>query len=616
MTSDQIQENNTDCSVVDQFVKKRHFTATISKYTTTFDSSSCRYQVIDCRTPAFCGILDKKGEIILPKLKSIIVKVFKSSFVLCAYFAPGHFTSTYWEDAMNLSLIIRRLARVVLAVITLLLFGCSNDDDTTPTFSGRSAEEISGPITEGGMMVYPQPAVPPPAGYVVEEYFIAGTATSFKSINGTPSDGFWQVAVKDEANYRTRIIVRRPPNDQFSGTVLVEWLNVSAVEASPDWAYLGEEIGRKGHAYIAVSAQAQGVNGGETILDVSVNDQAADDLGDAGSADNSGLVNINSERYGSLIHPGDEYAFDIFSQVGRAAKEDSALLGGLAAKQVIGIGESQSAFFLTTYANAVLPLDPVYDALLIHSRGASAAPLSGLSLAESIDENSESFLEDAVLVRTDLDIPVLIFEAETDLTMLGYANARQPDTERIRTWEVAGTAHADAHQFRSLIGGPRDPSIGVLLGCLDPINTGPHHEVLQAALRHLVDWAAGGPPPPTGSRLELVEGDELVIARDEYQIALGGIRTPLVDVPVAAPTGEPPPSLSSEILGGSFNVCALFGSTHSFDRDTIIALHGTAADYLNAFVASADKAVAAGFLLQADADQLIEEAESNTALFE
>ena len=54
-------------------------------------------------------------------------------------------------------------------------------------------------------------------------------------------------------------------------------------------------------------------------------------------------------------------------------------------------------------------------------------------------------------------MPVLIFETETDLTLLGYAQARQPDTDLVRTWEVAGTSHADAHFIRSMIGGPRDP---------------------------------------------------------------------------------------------------------------------------------------------------------------
>ena len=99
------------------------------------------------------------------------------------------------------------------------------------------------------------------------------------------------------------MIVKRPPPERFSGTVIVEWFNVSAIEASPDWAYLSKEIGREGHAYIGVSAQSQGVIGGETLLDVSVDEGAADDAG--ASIDRSGLKNVDPERYGTLEHPGD-----------------------------------------------------------------------------------------------------------------------------------------------------------------------------------------------------------------------------------------------------------------------------------------------------------------------
>ena len=51
----------------------------------------------------------------------------------------------------------------------------------------------------------------------------------------------------------------------------------------------------------------------------------------------------------------------------------------------------------------------------------------------------------AVKLRTDLNTPILILEAETDLFLLGYYGARQDDTENIRLWEMAGTAHADLY---------------------------------------------------------------------------------------------------------------------------------------------------------------------------
>jgi hypothetical protein len=530
---------------------------------------------------------------------------------------------------------------LALTIATLVLASCSSDDDssgggtapaspdaTAVTFSGRSPDEITAPTVEGDGILRPQPSPTLPEGYVEEELFVAGTATSFEAAE-TPDDGFWTATPAEEAEYRTRVIVRRPPAQEFSGTVLLEWFNVSAVESSPDWAYLFEEIGRARHAYIGVSTQSQGVEGGETLLDVDVDEETASSLG--ASADQSGLKNIDPARYGDLDHPGDAFAYDIFSQVARAAAASNGeLLGGLEPEQVLAVGESQSAAFLTTLANAVHPLDPTFDGFFIHSRGAGAAPLAGELVAEDIeddeaegddaegddDEGDDDASESGVLVRTDLDVPVLLLETETDLTLLQYARARQPDTDFVRTWEVAGTAHADAHLLRSMLGGPRDPSIASIIGCTQPINTGPHHEVLQAALSHVVDWTAGGPPPPEGTRLELVDGDEIAIARDEHDIALGGVRNPLVDVPVATLTGDPPGSADDDLEEDGGGVCTLFGETIPFDQAELVDLYGSADAYLEAFRTSADEAVDAGFLLRGDADQLIAEAEANRALFD
>lgn len=541
--------------------------------------------------------------------------------------------------------LIVRLAGLALAT-TLVAASCSDDDGTEagpddgPTTTAATDEtsttstpatvpsesvpttdpevvmpEITGPVTAGGGPVIPQPAAPAPADYVVEEYFVGGTAVRYEATGATGDDGRWDSTPVDPADYRTRILVRRPASaEAFSGTVVVEWLNVSAVEASPDWAYLSEEIGREGHAYVAVSAQSIGVEGGETLLSVEVDEEAAEQAG--GAPDTSGgLVGADPERYGSLSHPGDAYAFDIFTQVGRAVTDGSAtVLGGLSPTTVVAVGESQSAGFLTTYLNAVHPLAGVYDAVLVHSRGANPPPLEG-RYARSADDEGASFVEGGVQVRDDLDIPVMIVETETDLTLLGYHEARQDDTDLIRTWEVAGTAHSDAHVIRVIIGGPRDGGVGSFLNCEAPINTGPHKEAVTAALHHLVAWAEGGPPPPAAPRIELVEGETVAIARDELGIALGGVRNPLVDVPVAVTSGDPAPGVAADRAGGDFDVCALFGQTIPIDADTLLALHGSADDYVAAFTASADAAVEAGFLLRPDADALIAEAEANRARF-
>lgn len=509
---------------------------------------------------------------------------------------------------------------VAVGLVAVAVASCSsgkNQSSTTAStapkvaFTVRLPEDIAPPAAQGKGMNVPQPAPKLPPGYTEKEFLVGGTATSF-SPRQTPDDGRWTATPAKTAKYRTRVIVRTPPAAKFSGTVVVEWFNVSAIESDPDWAYLSEEIGREGDAYIGVSAQAQGVEGGKTILNVNVDKKAASSLGK--SADKSGLKHIDPVRYGTLVHPGDAYAFDIFSQIGKAAKDSPAkLLGQLKPKRVIAIGESQSAAFMTTLVNAIHPLDPVFSGFMIHSRGSGAIPVDGKLGASGVREASGR----GVLVRTDLNVPVFLFETETDLTLLGYSQAQQPDTQFVHTWEVAGTSHADAHLLRVVVGGPRNPNVGSLLGCTTPINTGPQHEVLQAALHQVVRWVAGGAPPATATPLQVVEhdGQEATIARDAHGNALGGVRDPLVDVPVVTLTGEPPAGTTIADVPKANGTCLLFGKTTPFDHATLVSLYGTADNYVAKFRESANKAVSEGFLLRPDADALIAEAEGNRALF-
>src|SRR3546814_20207502 len=52
-----------------------------------------------------------------------------------------------------------------------------------------------------------------------------------------------------------------------------------------------------------------------------------------------------------------------------------------------------------------------------------------------------------VHIRSEIEAPVLTIITETDLAspLVGYVRARQPDTDHLRTWEIAGTAHADTY---------------------------------------------------------------------------------------------------------------------------------------------------------------------------
>jgi hypothetical protein len=487
--------------------------------------------------------------------------------------------------------------RIGCGALIVLLTACSKADDamTTEPDGGTvqrarppgPAADVSEEITGGnGPFLAAAAALNAPLGYgftaptgfVEHEYVAAGTATAYEPKGTLTNDGMWTFEPSTTAEYRTRVVVVRPEKAaDSSGVVIMEWLNVSGgVDANVEWVSVQEEIVRRGHTYVGVSAQLIGVEGGPVLV-------AA-----PGGADlaGKGLKNIDPARYGSLAHPGDGYSFDIFSQVARSALS-GALFEGAKPKFVIAAGESQSAIALTTYYDGVQPLTRVFDGFFVHSRGAMTLPLvapgASADLATAIGNPLHP------IFRSDLDAPVLDAQTESDVTsVLDSSAVRQPDSDRFRLWEVAGTAHADAH----LIGAIADS-----VNCGVPINNGPMHVVAKSALRALETWVRAGTAPVIAPRIAMTSDAGTAIARDSDGIALGGIRTPPVDVPVDVLSGAPGPS--ADLL------CILLGSTTPLPATRLAELYPNRSAYQEKYATATDQAIKAGFVLEPDRDALL-----------
>ena len=121
-------------------------------------------------------------------------------------------------------------------------------------------------------------------------------------------------------------------------------------------------------------------------------------------------------------------------------------------------------------------------------------------------------------------------ETQTDLIQLGYAPAQQPNTAKIRTWEIAGTSHADAYSVGAAAS---------ILGCTTPVNSGPQHNVVQAAFTAFDKWVDDGTPPPSPPPFKLSSTQPATLALDAHGNVIGGVRTPAVDVPVSTLSGAP-----------------------------------------------------------------------------
>ncbi len=156
---------------------------------------------------------------------------------------------------------------------------------------------VSGPIT-GGQKGWPFASTlldVSKFGYTEEEYYLEGTATSYKLAPGAEltRDGRWSVVPAAEAPFRTRMIVYRPTDPaKFNGTAVVVWNNVTA-----GYDLFGAEsleIFEGGYAYICLTTQKVGIEGLPPV--------------------HQGLANWDPARYGSLSIPSDDYSYDVFTQ--------------------------------------------------------------------------------------------------------------------------------------------------------------------------------------------------------------------------------------------------------------------------------------------------------------
>lgn len=453
--------------------------------------------------------------------------------------------------------------------------------------AGAAVPTITGPIT-GGKYDIAYTTAPKATlakyGYEQAEYFMRGTATSYAPAGAWDESGQWAATPAATAPYTTRILVRKPKDAAaFNGTVVVEWFNVSSgMDSDPDFGFAGEELMRNGFAWIGVSAQKVGIDGGVKIPIPGIDLKA--------------LKEWDTERYQTLDHPGDPYSYDIFSQAGAAAIAPTGLkpLGDLKPSRVLATGESQSAARMVTYVNAVQPLTKLYDGFVIHSRGPSGAVL-----------NSEPPTPMPAVghIRADLPVPVMQLQTETDLFGLRFFPARQPDTDKLRTWELAGTAHADKFtlDYGITSGHEWDPNVNFDLAAVcGRVNDGPQTWSIRAAFHALATWADGGPAPASAPLIEVTGGT--TIARDADGNARGGLRQSGIEVPTERLTGE------ADISKGV--ICSLFGGSEPFPPAKLQALYPTHQAYVDKVKAATQQAVADGHLLAADKTLIDEQADA------
>ncbi len=426
-------------------------------------------------------------------------------------------------------------------------------------------------------------------GYQEQEFFFEGTAKTYGS-DLPPSP------------YRSRMIVWTPVDPaRFNGTTVVEWAHVSdygqfelTVNVNAQTPTLEDE----GFAFALVSAEEGG------ICDVSP-------TGCSGLS----LQGADPARYSSLDHPGDDYSFDIFSQAMQAIKNPTGVrpLGDLDSRYVIAEG----------FQASIDKWYPVGDP----DPGSSTSPFSvygALNAYLAVGADEDARVADGFLIDGGAPAIEPIYRVPTlhHLDESAIRRTPTPDSTNHVTWEVVGAPHADRWSsdhfgFASSTPKPKltrseedarrdkfdDYGQNGLVGgeiCAPGRETGtafPRRFTLNAALVALRDWVATGVPAPAAPRIERVgpppDSPSAKLARDGDGHAIGGVRSPVIEAPVAAYNGEG---------------CVSAGTMMPLADGRVAELYPTHRAYVERVLAAADEAVAGRFLLCADAETILRKA--------
>ncbi|HSW11611.1 MAG TPA: alpha/beta hydrolase domain-containing protein [Solimonas sp.] len=451
------------------------------------------------------------------------------------------------------------LLRLPALAVVLLLGACGSSGTPggtsgNPSTPGARVADatVAGPITGGlhGHPLWDSWYDLGELGYVEEEYFISGSAKTYPAT--TPAD------------YTTRIIVRRPADvARFNGTVLLDWVNVTAqFENAVDTLEAHQLFHRDGYAYVHVSAQAAGL----CCLP-----ELTPKLWDP-------------QRYAPISHPGDDYAFDMLSQIAKAIRAPTGIapMGPLKVQRIIAMGQSQSAIRLYGYVTQVQRDADVIDGFLIHSGGGRVYdPAPAVPVIQLFSEFEASPEEPSHVVNYRA---WEIAGSAHQNFWVGYHQVLGAGLRALGDLQRPASADEEMHATAANYGEQVQP---LQLVCIVAGTQFPMRYLVSSAIHHLDRWIRTGVAPPEGARYQF---DGNALAKDQYGNALGGIRLPMVDVPVAR---------------SNATLCTLGGITVPFTDPELMSLYPTHADYYCQTRAATQRAVEQGFLLPADAEELL-----------
>jgi hypothetical protein len=264
-------------------------------------------------------------------------------------------------------------------------------------------------------------------------------------------------------------------------------------------------------------------------------------------------------------------------------------------------GQSQSAAYLNTfvhYFGAAASLDgPLFDGYM---------NIAGAQIKRRIrqDRNIKPLHFITGSLRP-IDAPFITIAAEgdarlfkeyfgADITTVKTYNSDVPGDKR-RHYDIAGAPHTDtrcpmlsSRGELEKMGRPFDGDVWTFEG----FNDFPTGGYIAGLLDMLHEWVCDGKAPPVVEPFAAGGG---TFIRDEHGNIRGGLRSPFLDVPIAAYVASSP-----DYSGG------VVGKTLFFTREKARTLYGNAHEYIKKFSAYAKRQAEEGWISRFDAEEMKE----------
>ncbi|MEO6339953.1 MAG: alpha/beta hydrolase domain-containing protein [Caulobacteraceae bacterium] len=413
-----------------------------------------------------------------------------------------------------------------------------------------------------------------PLDYVADEYFVSGFAnvyepisivdvadmTTRNQVNDEAPASYEPVLLSAEQPYLTRVTVYRPRDAaRFSGNVIVEFGHPSRGGMPASWGNISKYMARNGEMHVTIQHPL-------TMPAI----KAAD-----------------PERYAPLEAVHFSQGWDMLAQVA------GLLRSGELPSELARFRPRR--LYLTGFSLTGLGVANFINYHHERTRQANGRPLFDGYLPMAWN----------AYVRP-VDVPVIQINTECETTQFperGLASRREDldgPVGAYRLYEITGSPHINLRPKDAAVepvrgvpyevdwGGPKlswTNCVATFPAGAQP-NDLPLHFAIATMFDHMYRWVETGEAPPYGARIALNEN--LLPRRDADGNAIGGVRLPDLDVPIA-----------TRGVGEIHDERVLFGYMLPFGRDELKARYGSQEAYVDQVQTATDRMVAAR-LLRAD----------------